>query len=56
MDSDVSGMGLGLSITKSLVELIGGKITCDSQVGKGTRFAVYFNQKVVDNSESISSR
>ena len=56
VDSDVSGMGLGLSITKSLVELIGGKITCDSQVGKGTRFAVYFNQKVVDNSESISSR
>lgn len=49
MDSNISGMGLGLSITKRLVELMGGKITCESQVGNGTKFVVYLNQKAVDD-------
>ncbi len=33
------GNGLGLSITKSLVELMNGKITVDSQLGVGSRFS-----------------
>ncbi|MEZ0225817.1 MAG: ATP-binding protein [Alphaproteobacteria bacterium] len=32
------GSGLGLSITKQLVELMGGKIKCVSREGKGTTF------------------
>ena len=33
------GAGLGLSICKGMIELLGGKIWVESQVGKGSRFA-----------------
>jgi signal transduction histidine kinase len=36
----VSGPGLGMPITKSLVELHGGQIEVESQVKKGTSFTV----------------
>jgi signal transduction histidine kinase len=34
------GYGLGLSITKQLATLMGGKISLESTVGKGTTFTV----------------
>ncbi|HBN06945.1 MAG TPA: two-component sensor histidine kinase, partial [Bacteroidales bacterium] len=35
------GSGLGLSIVKSIIEMIGGKIDFVSQENKGTTFNVY---------------
>ena len=48
MDSNVSGMGLGLSITKKLIELLNGTIKYETKEGIGTKFIVNIRQKVVE--------
>ena len=41
------GTGIGLAITKNLVELMGGTIKVKSEVGKGSSFTVRIKQKAV---------
>ncbi len=41
------GTGLGLAITKSLVELMNGKIVVQSVYGKGSKFTVAIDQRII---------
>ena len=45
----VQGTGLGMAITKSIVELMGGTIDVTSQVGKGSRFQVELELRIPDD-------
>ena len=50
---DIQGTGLGLTITKKLGDMLGGKITFESVYQKGTTFTVVLDQEIV-NKEKIT--
>lgn len=53
INSDVSGTGLGLTITKKLVDIMNGNIEVESEEGKGTKFIVTIPQEVPKNIEVL---
>lgn len=46
MVTGIEGSGLGLSITRHLVEQMGGSITCESRLGEGTEFVFTLTARV----------
>jgi PAS domain S-box-containing protein len=42
---NIQGTGLGLNIVKKYIELMGGTISCESQLDKGTTFTVHLPKK-----------
>ena len=47
-NTTIEGAGLGLAITKKLVEMMGGKIIVQSVYGSGSKFTIYIQQKIVN--------
>ena len=52
VSASYAGSGLGLSIAKSLTELMGGRIEVESELGVGTTFAVYLDFERVEDAEA----
>ena len=52
--SGIQGTGLGMAITKSIIDMMGGKIVVDSEPGKGTEIIVTFEFKL-ENAPKLSA-
>ena len=52
VDVKTDGAGLGLAITKKLLDMMGGSISVESVYGKGSRFKITVIQKIVDKEAS----
>lgn len=55
-NQSVEGTGLGMTITKQLMELMGGKISVRSKYGKGTTFYLELPQEILDSTPAQFQR
>lgn len=51
----IQGTGLGMAITKNLVDLMGGTIKAESEQGKGSKFSVWLEFKIAYEAEEHSA-
>lgn len=52
--SSIQGTGLGMSITKALVDAMGGTIEVESEEGRGSSFFVTLSFRIVDAGNSVA--
>ena len=53
--SKIAGSGLGMSIVKKYVELLGGTIDVESELGKGSTFTVTLKHRIADESYYVKN-
>lgn len=52
--SKIDGTGLGMAITKNIVDMMGGTITVASEPGVGSEFVVKLRVRTIDNEEELT--